>query len=382
MKLYLIAGEASGDFRGAEVMRSLTMLAAARGEPVEFHGAGGPKMKALAPVIQDWSGEAVVGLWDVLKKYRYFKRQFNAMLAEIRAKKPDAVVLIDYPGFNLRIAKALKRRDPGLLVIYYISPQVWAWNRGRIPQMARTLDLMLCIFPFEKALYEKSGLKTVFVGHPMLDSLASEKNPALYPRHEMRIGLFPGSRAKEVQRIFPPMVDAARDMRRAWPGLRFEAAAATEELAVKMRDVILEYSWAVGPPIEVTVGSAHRIMQEAAAGMVASGTATMEAAFFEMPFVLVYKVAPLTWEVGKRLVRVPHLGMVNILAGRSVVTEFLQDNALPQLIADEMLSLLNTPEKRDEQLENLRAVIASLGAGGASLRAAEAILAEIAGKGG
>jgi len=380
MNLYLIAGETSGDARGAELMRALGELAGARGETVRYYGAGGPQMRALAPAIEDWSGEAVVGLWDVLKKYGYFLRQFKAMRREIAERKPDAVVLIDYPGFNLRMAQALekagKREGSGPRVVYYISPQVWAWNRGRIPKMARTLDLMLCIFPFEKALYEESGLKTVFVGHPMLDSLAAVRNPERFSRDETLVGLFPGSRAKEVQRIFPVQLQAAWEMRRSCPGLRFEAAAASEVLAETMRAMASRFC-DEGLPIEVTVGASHRLMQQAAVGMVASGTATVESAFFEMPFVIVYRVAPLTWSVGRRLVRVPHLGMVNILAGKEIVAEFLQNEADPVLIADEMLSLINAPEKRREQVGQLRQVIAGLGAGGAARRAAEAILAEL-----
>jgi len=371
MKLYLIAGEASGDTRGAEVMNSLVALAAARGENVEFHGAGGPEMRALAPAIQDWSGEAVVGLWDVLKKYPYFRRQLNAMLAEIVALKPDAVILIDYPGFNLRMAKALKQRDPTLRIIYYISPQVWAWDRGRIPKMARTLDLMLCIFPFEKTLYEKSGLKTEFVGHPLLDSLASKKGAQ--PREETLVGLFPGSRRKEVSRIFPVLLKTAEAMRASRPELQFEAAAASEALAVTMR------AMATNSPVTVRVGAYHELMNRATVGMVASGTATLEATFFEMPFVLVYRVAPLTWVIGKRLVRVPFLGIANILAGREIVREFLQDAAEPAALADELLSMLNNPEKRAAQQAEFRQVIAGLGSGGASKRAAAAILAETQG---
>ena len=371
MKLYLIAGEASGDARGAEVMRSLTALAAARGESVVFHGAGGPEMRALAPAIQDWSEEAVVGLWDVLKKYPYFRRKFNAMLQEIAALKPDAVILIDYPGFNLRMAKAVKRLDPALRVIYYISPQVWAWNQGRIPQMARTLDLMLCIFPFEKALYEKSGLKTVFVGHPLLDALAAKRGAQ--PREEALVGLFPGSRNKEVSRIFPVLLKTAKAMRALRPELRFEAAAATEKLALTMRKM------AAGSPVTVRLGGSHELMNRAAVGIVASGTATLEATIFEMPFVLVYRVAPLTWIIGKRLVRIPFLGISNILAGREIIREFLQEAATPESLAEELLSMLNQPEKRLRQQAEFREVIAGLGSCGASIRAADAILQRLSG---
>jgi lipid-A-disaccharide synthase len=350
-------------------MKSLLARAEACGQTVEFFGAGGPQMQALAPAIQDWSGEAVVGLWDVLKKYGYFKRQFDAMLGEIAERKPDAVIFIDYPGFNLRMAKALRKHPNSPRLIYYISPQVWAWNRRRIPQMARTLDLMLCIFPFEKALYEESGLPTVFVGHPLLDTLAAKKNADAFPREEGLVGLFPGSRSREVSKIFPVMAAAAREMQRTHPALRFEAAAASAPLAEVMRALATE----AGVEIAIHVGGSHELMQRATVGMVASGTATVESAYFEMPFVILYRVAPLTWEVGKRLVRVPFLGMVNILAGRSIVPEFLQGAAQPVPVAKEVLSMIDNPAKRATQAGELRSVITGLGRGGASERAAEAI---------
>ena len=371
MKLYLIAGEASGDTRAAEVMRSLSALAAERGESVEFHGAGGPEMRALAPAIQDWSEEAVVGLWDVLKKYPYFRRKFAAMLREIEALQPDAVLFIDYPGFNLRMAGALRHRGTSAKLIYYVSPQVWAWNRRRIPQMAHTLDLMLCIFPFEKALYEKSGLKTVFVGHPLLDSLADKKGEP--PREENLVGLLPGSRKKEIARIFPVMLQTAHAMQQARPDLRFEAAAATETLAATMRIM------AMGSPVTVRLGGAHALMNRATVGMVASGTATLEATFFEMPMVLVYRVAAFTWVIGKRLVRVPFLGIANILAGREIIPEFLQDAAEPSRLAAALLGMLGNPEQRATQTAAYREVIAGLGNGGAANRAAHAIWAELHG---
>lgn len=371
MKLYLIAGEASGDSRAAEVMRGLNALAAAHGENIEYHGAGGPGMKALAPAVEDWSGEAVLGIWDVLKKYPYFKRKLNAMLEEIARLRPDAVVFIDYPGFNLRLARAIRRRGIATRLIYYVSPQVWAWNRGRIPKMARILDLMLCLFPFEKELYEASGLKTVFVGHPLLDTLAADKQGG--PRDENLVALLPGSRMKEIAAIFPMMIETARLMNRARPGLRFEAAAASEALAAVMRTM------AAGSGVHVRLGGAHALMNRAAVGIVTSGTATLEATFFELPFVLVYKVAPVTWLIGKLLVRVPFLGISNILAGKEIVREYLQSDARPELVADETLGMLNDPAKREGQAAEFRKVIAGLGQGGAATRAAGAIWAELRG---
>ncbi len=358
MRLYLVAGEASGDARGAELMRSLREVDSS----CAFFGAGGSEMRSLAGgTFHDWADEAVVGLWDVLKKYGYFKAQFNRMLADIAQVAPDAVVLIDYPGFNLRLAKALRARLPRLKIVYYISPQVWAWNRGRIPKMARWLDLMLCIFPFEQPLYEQSGLKTIFVGHPMIDSFASKKSTAR--REAALIGLFPGSREKEVRKIFPTMLAAAEVLAKRQPELTFEAAAASPHLESLMRAI------ADGnQKVTISLHTSHALMQRAAAGMVASGTATLEAAYFGMPLVILYKVAWLTWVIGKRLVRVPFLGMPNILAGREIAREFLQDAAEPKPIAEEVLRLLREPNSKD-----LAEATAKLGGGGAARRAAGAI---------
>jgi lipid-A-disaccharide synthase len=363
--LYLIAGEASGDARGAELMRGLRALSV----EVEFFGAGGREMRALAGgEFFDWADEAVVGLWDVLKKYGYFKAQFDRFLAEVARVQPAAVVLIDYPGFNLRFAKAVRQRLPEMKVIYYISPQVWAWNRGRIPKMAKLLDLMLCIFPFEQPLYAASGLRTIFVGHPMLDSLGAKRREVV--RDARLVGLFPGSREKEVRRIFPTMLAAAEILRRENSELRFEASAASASLAELMRTVALDAAFC---PVEV--GDAHGLMQRAGVGMVCSGTATLEAAYFGLPMAILYKVVWLTYAVGKRLVQVPHLGMPNVLAGREIVREFIQHDCAPEPVAREMRRLLDDETLRERQQRELAKVIAGLGDRGAGVRAAAEVLA-------
>lgn len=352
-------------------MRALLTLQPA----LQFYGAGGPEMRALAGgQFLDWADEAVVGLWDVLRKYRYFKARFDATLAEIAQLLPAAVILIDYPGFNLRLAKALRQRIPALKIIYYISPQVWAWNRRRIPEMAHSLDLMLCIFPFESELYERSGLKTVFVGHPIVDSLGAKR--ATNPRDPKLVALFPGSREKEVRRIFPSMLKAAREMESHDASLHFEAAAASEAVA-EMMGQCLRASGAPDEWCPISLRGAHALMQRAAAGMVASGTATLEAAFFGMPLVILYKVAWLTWIVGKRLVQVDFLGMPNILAGREIAREFLQNAVQPGAIAAEMLRLVHDQAGRDSMQRDLASVVAQLGMPGGALRAAEAIVAEV-----
>ncbi len=369
--LYLIAGEASGDARGAELMRALI----ARNPAVKFFGAGGREMREIAGGdFFDWADEAVVGLWDVLKKYGYFKAQFDRLLADIARVQPAALVLIDYPGFNLRFAKQVRATLPAIKIIYYISPQVWAWNRGRIPKMARFLDLMLCIFPFEKPLYEASGLRTIFVGHPMLDSLAAKKTGVA--RDPELVGLFPGSREKEVRKLFPVMVAAALKLREARKTVHFEASAASHVLADLML-VELARHGCDESFCAVKVREAHTLMQRAAAGMVCSGTATLESAYFGLPLVVLYKVVWLTYAVGKRLVQVPYLGMPNVLAGREIAPEFIQDACEPGAIAAQMLCLIEDPNARATQQRELAAVIAGLGEGGAGARAADAVLAAL-----
>ena len=374
MKLYLVAGEASGDNHGAALMQALRRL-----EPkLEFSGRGGPQMKQIAGEnFLDWSAQAaVVGLWEVIKYYSYFRREFRRTLREIQKAKPDAVVLIDYPGFNLRLACALHEGSLGGKLIYYISPQVWAWNRSRIPRMARWLDLMLCIFPFEAELYERSGLRAIFVGHPMMENLEAKRTNEC--RDQNLIGLFPGSRAREVRKLMPIFVATMRELLTMEAALRFEIAAASEGLAQIIREQLEPIGDSLGK-VRLSVGEAAETMQRSGAGIVASGTATLEAAFFRMPFVLVYKVAGPTYLAGRMLIQVPHLGMPNVLAGREIVPEFIQHKADPRAIAGEVLRLRDEPRRREQMLSDFDEVISKLGKGGASDMAAQVILQTLRG---
>ncbi|MEP6811078.1 MAG: lipid-A-disaccharide synthase, partial [Chthoniobacterales bacterium] len=312
-RLYFVAGEASGDTHGAALLSTLSQL-----DPhLVLTGRGGPRMRAVGGEgFMDWSRHsAVLGLWEVLKKYRYFRRQFAMALRDIREQKADAVVLIDYPGFNLRLARALRRELPALKIIYYISPQVWAWNRRRIPQMAKYLDLMLCIFPFEVALYNLSGLRTVFVGHPMIESLgALGRNETCDPN---LVGLFPGSRWREIRKILPRMIHAAEFIHDALPQIHFEVASASASFVAEIQRRV-ERSRLPRGTVQITIGQAEAAMQRASAAIIASGTATLQAAYFRLPFVLVYRVAWLTYLAARMVVKVKYLGMPNVLAGREV----------------------------------------------------------------
>lgn len=370
MRIYVVAGEASGDSRGVELMRSIRE----RAPDVEFLGAGGKAMREFAgPHIFDWADEAVVGLWDVLKKYGYFKSQLSRMLAEIVKEKPDALITIDYPGFNLRLAKAAKAALPKLRCIQYISPQVWAWKQDRIPKMAKYLDLMLCLFPFEVPMYEGVGLKAICTGHPLLDTLAEETATEVPERDPNLIALLPGSRSKEVRRIFPVMLDAAVHLRSSRQRMRFTAAAASEPLREEMLD-IMRRRGKDDSFCPVTVGNAHTLMRTAGAGMVCSGTATLEATYFRLPMVILYKTAWLTYAVGKRVVKIPFIGLPNVLANAMIAPEFIQDAAEPHHIANELLQLAEHQGTRSMQQTAYEKVIASLGDRGAANRAAAAVL--------
>jgi lipid-A-disaccharide synthase len=369
--IYFVAGEASGDEHGAALMRALRQLV----PNLDFAGRGGPKMRAVAgEAFINWSDSAaVVGLWEVVKRYGYFREQFQRALREIASINPDAVVLIDYPGFNLRLARSLRKKSPALKIIYYISPQVWAWNRGRIGQMARFLDLMLCIFPFEAELYNKSGLRTVFVGHPMIESLAGLQTGE--ERQSNLIGLFPGSRVREVRKIFPIMLEATHEIVNRRGETRFEVAAASESLILEIQKTL-----AMSPlreRIRVVTGDAAGTMQRSSAGMVASGTATLEAAYFRLPFVLVYKVSWPTYFAARLILKTKYLGMPNVLAGREVIPEFIQHEAHPDTISKAVLKLMSDQAARDLMILEFDAIIAKLGKTGASARAARVIIDEL-----
>ncbi len=442
MTIYFVAGEASADNHSAALMRALQKLDV----DLNFIGRGGPQMKAIAGErFENWIDKSgVLGLWEVIKHYGYFRKQFRATLREIEGSRPDAVVLIDYPGFNLRLARALHRRRTAHKLIYYISPQVWAWNRGRMKKMAHWLDLMLCIFPFEAELYNESGLRAVFVGHPMIETLGTPKigGEIDIQRDPNLIALFPGSRSREVRKIFPVLVQTACGLRKQKPNLRFEIAAASHELAQEMEKLLSELDretphlnplpsmrgqergrpppdeWrseplpsiskeearAREPPnesrsktllpsargegrvrgvaqdrqsLEIKVGEAASLMQRAFVGIVASGSATLEAAYFRLPLVLVYKVSWLTYLVGRLVVKVKYLGMPNVLANKEIVPEFIQRDARSNKLTKAILRLLDDRAMREKMLSDFDAIIRSLGGGGASNNAAKAILEEL-----
>lgn len=367
-RLYVVAGELSGDAHGAGLLKSLKHIVPA----VEIHGVGGPQMAAVAgPGLEDWVEDAaVMGIWEVLKRYGWFKERFHKMLADLKEFRPDVLLLIDYPGFNLRFAEAVRKESPETRIVYYISPQVWAWNKKRIPKMVRLLDEMLCLFPFEKPIFEEAGLETTFVGHPLVDEL-EEKRIHGVVREDLLVGLFPGSREREVAKLFPTMIETAKRLK-AWRGdLKFEVPAASHKLAVQIRG-LLDGAGA-SSLIQVNVGESHALMQRACCAVIASGTATLEAAYYGLPYCLVYRVAPLTYAAAKVLVKIKHIGIVNILAGEEVVKELVQGAADPSVVSRILLDFLESPERREVLRARLAETCSKLGGPGAHEKAAGAV---------
>lgn len=367
-RIYVVAGELSGDAHGAGLLRSLKE----RVPDVEIHGVGGPAMREVAGAgLKDWVEDAaVMGIWEVLKRYGWFKQRFVEMMAEIGEFRPDVLLLIDYPGYNLRLAGAVKRKFPGTRIIYYISPKVWAWNKRRIPVMARLLDEMLCLFPFEKPILEKAGLKTTFVGNPLVDELEEKRLPGV-TRDEGLVGLFPGSREREVARLYPMMIETAKRLKAWKPDLKFEVPAASAKLAGQIHSLMAEAGAA--DLVTVTTGGSHSLMQRASCAVIASGTATLEAAYYGLPYCLVYRLAPLSYMTAKVVVKIELIGLVNILAGEKVVDEFIQAKAEPVTVSAALQEFLECPAKREALQARLAETSEKLGGPGAHQRAASAV---------
>lgn len=366
MNLYIIAGEKSGDIHGTLLLKNLLRLMPG----LKVQGLGGRGMHELCPAVEDWADEAaVIGFVEVAKKFGWFRKRFLSILDRIRQDRPDCLILIDYPGFNLRLAEKVRRECPHTKIVYFISPQVWAWHRGRIPKMVRTLDLMMCIFPFEAPLFREAGLQAEFVGHPLVDEIASLHKDDV--REPSLVGLFPGSRNREIDRHFPVFVEVVRRLSQTRPELKFETAASNETLAERMKDMARKAG--VSPEVfHITVGRYHELMDRAAVGVVASGTATMEAALHRLPYMLVYKVPLLTYWMARMLVKIRFIGMVNILAEKAVVKELIQFDLTPDKVIGEIERLL-VPENRDALLAEMKQAADKLGQGGAAEHAADAV---------
>jgi lipid-A-disaccharide synthase len=293
------------------------------------------------------------------------------MLADIREMRPDVLLLVDYPGFNFRFAAAVREHLPETRIVQYVCPQVWAWKKGRIPKMVELFDEVLCLLPFEPEIFEGTGMKATFVGHPLVDELEAERIEVV--RDPKRVALLPGSREPEVEKLFPVMLEAAERLVVADPGLTFEVPAARPALGQRMREMAEKTGF--GGRLEITDGGAHGLMQRAACGVVASGTATVEAAYYGLPYCLVYKLAWPTYMIARMVVKIEHIGLINILAKDEVIEEFIQSDADPCQVARSLQRFLSSPGEVAELQARLAETVALLGGTGAHERAAGAVAA-------
>jgi lipid-A-disaccharide synthase len=373
LTLLLVAGEASGDSHGAELIHALKE----ERPDVRIIGVGGPKMAAAGQEqLFDLSAHAVVGLTQVLRHYFKFRSFFQRVVTLARKECPQAAVLIDYPGFNLRLAARLRREVPGSRTIFYISPQVWAWKAGRVKAMEKCIDLLLVILPFEKAWFGHAapGMSVRWVGHPLLDRIKRIETVEPNPK---QVALLPGSRRAEIEMHLPVLWESARIMSIRRPGLKFVLLSPTEAVQKISLDIIARLD-APNFTLEYNVGYAVSHLSRCALALVASGTASLECAVVGIPQIVVYRVDPLTYAVGKKLVKLNHLSMVNVMAEQEIVPELLQDKMQPEAIAREALDLLDNRARREMMKRKVAEIVASLGGPGASKRAAEAILVEAA----
>ena len=371
--LMLVAGERSGEIYGAELA---TALRARLGE-VEIFGCGGEAMRrAGVATTVDAHTITMVGITEVLSGLPRVYRAFQTLLAEVDRRRPQLAVLIDFPDFNLRLAKKLRERN--VRVVYYVSPQVWAWRRGRLRQLKERIDQMLCLFDFEEEIYQKAGIPVEHVGHPLVDMVRPHLSredffakAGLDPQ-TATVALLPGSRQKEVLYNLPPMLDAATRLAISRP-IQFVVAVAPT-LDPTWLESLVAQCYVGRAKVRTVANATYDALQHGDVAVVASGTATVEATLRERPFVVVYRVSPLTWLVGKFLVDVPYYSMVNLLAGKALITELIQNDFTAPKVASQVEYLLDHPEARERIVDGLRAVKARLGPGGATGRAADAVV--------
>ena len=365
-------GEPSGDLYAGALVRALK-----EGEPgIDVFGFGGDRLRAAgADLIGDYRGFSVTGLSEAIAVLPRSWNMLNRLRDAARSRRPDVFVAIDFPDFNFRLLPSM--RALGVKVVYYVSPQLWAWRPARLDTIRRTVDRMLVIFPFETAIYEQAGVPVEFVGHPLIDLARATRPRAEFLRsagldpERPVLALLPGSRANELRHVLPDLAAAAPLIAARVPGVQFLIARAPS-----LDDALfapLEQMRRAGLPVGVALEATDDVLAAADAVVTASGTATVQAALHGTPMVIVYRLSGLTYAIGKRFVRVASYGMVNLVAGHPVVPELIQHEFTPDAVAREAVSLLTDRPRADAMRRDLAAVRAKLGGPGASVRAAEGV---------
>ena len=370
--ILIVAGEASGDLHGANLVAALRELA----PELTVAAMGGKALKAQGvEMLYDAARLAVVGIIEVLSHLRDIRQAMAALVVHLQERRPDLLVLIDYPDFNFLLARKAKRL--GIPILYYISPQVWAWRRGRVKTIRRLVDRMAVILPFEQAFYRKYGMEVDFVGHPLLDTVRTILPREAFlghhhiPAHHTLIGLLPGSRRKEIATMLPVFLAAAARLKAQYPDLTFLIPLAP---TLEMADLEAAGLAGCGLDYRVIEEERYELMAACDAVMAASGTVTLELAILGVPMVVSYRVSPVTYALGRWLIKVDYAALVNLVAGERVVEELLQHDATPEKISEAVGRLLSDTEYRRVMIAKLHQVRETLGAPGASRRTAQLVV--------
>ena len=373
--IMVVVGEASGDAHAARVVTALKQRAPA----LNISGIGGDKLRAAGmDVTIDFSELAVMGLVEVLKKYRHLKSVFNQMVELLKNQRPDLLILVDYPGFNLKLAKQAKKL--GIPVVYYISPKVWAWRKGRVKTIQRVVDKMLVLFPFEVPIYEQAGVPVNCVGHPLVDAVKrtlttqQAKEKLGLQQDNKVIGLFPGSRRSEVDILLPLMIQAAERIHQQYPESQIFVPLAPG----LSRDTLGPVLAASPLPIQLIDSDFYELTSACDAIVAASGTVTLEIALLGVPHFICYRVSPVTYKIMRRLVRIPYVGLCNIVTGKALITEVLQDDVTVERLEEELIDRLTRPDQQAVAEEIRQQVLSALGLSGGADNAAHQIIAMLA----
>ena len=367
--IMILAGEPSGDIHGGHLCRELKNISPG----IQLFGMGGPKMEEAGfEVVHRIGDTGVVGFWEVYKELGKYWKIFKKMVAVMEERRPDAVILIDYPGFNIRFAR--KAHQLGIKVYYYISPQLWAWGQWRIKKIRRYVDKMLVIFPFEKEFYNSHGIEAEFIGHPLIGTLNLDLSKEECQKHlgitsSPVIGLLPGSRRGEIEKILPILIETAKILQEKIPEAKFILPIASIELRPLIEDQLKQTS----VKIRTREGSGKEIIVASDLLILASGTVTLEASVYLTPMIIVYKISFFSWLMGKILIKIPFIGLVNIVRGQKIIPEFIQYQARPEAVAQAGLEILTQPEIRERMIGELKIVKDKLGRPGAATRAAAVI---------
>lgn len=371
-RIMLLAGEHSGDLHGARLIERLL----ARNPELELYGIGGSAMEAAGmELIRNIVDMAAVGFWEVLSSVLPLYRLLGRLREIMQSRRPDLIVLIDYSGFNLKVARVA--RELGIPVVYYFAPQVWAWRRYRAASVAKLVDMVIAVFPFEAAIYRRVGLSRIhYFGHPVIDELEYLKSldpvqdqPADINRPPV-ITLMPGSRAMEVEKLLPTILDAARLIEKRYPGARFFLRLAKSVDTGRVETLVA----GSGLKVEILRGLGTRGVEMADVVIVASGSATLETAALGKPMVIVYKVSLSSWIMGKLFINLKNVGLANIIAGRTLVPELIQWEATAENIFRETAVFLDNPHRRLDVSKKLRQAVAGISEPGVINRAAGVLI--------